>query len=91
MSAPAPSSLAERRLHLIGIAAAQRQALARELAPWRAPLAMADHGLTALRVIRQHPEWLVALLAAYALLRPRGTGRWLRRGWMTWQLVQKLR
>jgi hypothetical protein len=88
--------LAERREHLIAQAAAQRSALAQNIEPWRRPLARVDQGLAALRNILRHPAWIVGGVALLAALRPgrvsaAGVGKWLTRGWATWQMVRKLR
>ena len=83
--------LAERRERLVAQAAAQRMALAQNIEPWRVPLALADQGLTALRFIKSHPVWILGGAALLAALRPRSAGKWLRRGWVTWQIINKLR
>ncbi|MDZ7583321.1 MAG: YqjK-like family protein [Thiobacillus sp.] len=88
--------LAERREHLIAQAAAQRSALAQNIEPWRRPLARVDQGLAVLRKIKRHPAWIAGGVALLAALRPgraraAGVGKWLTRGWATWQLVRKLR
>ncbi|MHB1293172.1 MAG: YqjK-like family protein [Sulfuricella sp.] len=83
--------LAERRERLVAQAAAQRMALAQNIEPWRNPLARADQGLAALRYIKSHPAWIVGGVALLAILRPGRAGKWLRRGWVTWQMVHKLR
>ncbi|MDO9272473.1 MAG: YqjK-like family protein [Rugosibacter sp.] len=88
--------LAARREQLIAQAAAQRMALAQSIEPWRAPLALADQGLVVVRLIKSRPAWLVGAAALFlAVLRPAGLrsghiGKWLRRGWVTWQIVQNL-
>ncbi len=83
--------LVERRQHLVAQAAAQRRALAGDIEPWRTPLALTDQGLNALRYIRRHPTWIVGGIALLAILRPRNAGKWLGRGWVTWQLLDRLR
>lgn len=83
--------LAERREHLVAQAAAQRMALAQNIEPWRKPLARADQGLAALRYISSHPAWIVGGVALLAILRPGRIGKWLGRGWVTWQMLHKLR
>ena len=83
--------LAERRERLVTQAAAQRVVLAQNIEPWRIPLALADQGLTALRYIKRNPEWIVGVVVLLAALRPGHVGKWLGRGWVTWQVVQKLR
>ncbi|MDP2431218.1 MAG: YqjK-like family protein [Pseudomonadota bacterium] len=85
------AQLAERREHLVARAAAQRTVLAESIEPWRAPLAWADRGLAMLSVLKRHPVWIVGGVAAFASLRIDRAGKWLRRGWVTWQVVQKLR
>ena len=83
--------LAERRAQLVAQAEMQRTVLAQSIEPWRTPLAWADRGLDALRVFRRHPVWLPAGVATLAALRLDRLGKWLQRGWLTWQVVQKLR
>jgi hypothetical protein len=83
--------LAERRERLVAQAAAQRMALAQYIEPWRIPLARADLGLAALRFIKSHPAWLVGGGVLLAALRPGRVGKWLRRGWVTWQILHQLR
>ena len=82
--------LAERREHLVAQAAAQRIALAQNLEPWRAPLALADHGVVALRYIRRHPVLLVVTPLIIAALRTARAGRWLRCAWVGWQFKRRL-
>lgn len=83
--------LAERRERLVAQAAAQRMTLAQNIEPWRQPLARADQGLAALRYIRSHPAWIVGGVVLLAVLRPGRIGKWLGRGWVTWQMLHKLR
>lgn len=82
--------LAERRSLLIAQADAQRTLLAHNLAPWRARLALADHGVAAVRYVRSRPILLVAAALLLAALRPRRLGTWLQRGWLAWQIRCKL-
>jgi len=83
--------LAERRERLVAQAAAQRMALAQNIEPWRIPLALADQGLTAVRFIKSHPTWIAGGGFLLAALRPGRIGKWLRRGWVMWQIMHKLR
>jgi hypothetical protein len=83
--------LAERRERLVAQAAAQRMALAQSIEPWRTPMALADQGLAALRFIKRHPAWIAGGGVLLAALRPRRVGKWLRRGWITWLIMRKLR
>ena len=82
--------LAERRRLLIAQAEAQRTALAANMAPWRARLALADKGIAAVRYVRSRPGLLVAAALLVAALRPRRVGTWLQRGWLAWQIRRRL-
>ncbi|MDP2155884.1 MAG: YqjK-like family protein [Sulfuricella sp.] len=83
--------LAERRERLVAQAAAQRMALAQNIEPWRNPLARVDQVLVALRYIKSHPAWIVGGVVLLAALQPGRIGKWLGRGWVTWQMMHKLR
>lgn len=83
--------LAGRRERLVAQASAQRAALAENIEPWRTPLALADQGLNTLRYIGRHPVWIAGVVVLIAALTPRRAGKWLGRGWMTWQVMHKLR
>lgn len=82
--------LAERRSLLIAQAEAQRTALALNLAPWRARLALADKGIAAVRYVRSRPVLIVGAALLLAALRPRRVGTWLQRGWLAWQIRRRL-
>ena len=84
------TELAERRERLVAQAAAQRTVLAQNAAPWRAPLALADRGVEALRTIRRHPAWLLGATLLLVALRPGRAGRWTRFAWVGWQVGRKL-
>jgi hypothetical protein len=83
--------LAQRRERLVVQASVQRAALAENIEPWRTPLALADQGLSVLRYIRRNPEWITGVVVLIAAIGPRRAGKWLGRGWMTWQVIHKLR
>ena len=83
--------LTEKRERLIVQAAAQRRALASDIEPWRKPLVLTDQGLHAVRYIKSHPKWIVGGFALLAILQPRHMGKWLGRGWISWQLLHRLR
>jgi hypothetical protein len=83
--------LAERRERLVTRAAEQRVVLAQNIEPYRIPLALADRGMNALRYIRHHPEWIIGGVVLLAALRPGRVGKWLGRGWVTWQMMYTLR
>lgn len=85
------SQLDERRRQLVAQAAAQRTALAHDLAPWRARLALADQGIAVIRHIGRNPAWIAGAALMLAAWRPRLVGKWLQRGWLAWQIEGKLR
>lgn len=83
--------LAERRSLLIAQAEAQRTALAINIAPWRARLALADKGIAVVRYVRSRPALILGVALLVAALRPRRAGTWLQRGWLAWQIGRRLR
>ncbi len=83
--------LAERRERLVAQCSAQRITLALNAEPWRTPLARVDRGLAVLRCIKRHPVWMVGGGIVIAIIRPSRIGKWLRYGWMTWQIIRNLR
>lgn len=87
----ASRTLVARRQALIARAAAQRETLRRELQAWRAPLALADHGIGALRYARAHWPWVLGGVLALGALRPARLGLWLYRGWLASRLIYRLR
>jgi hypothetical protein len=76
---------------LVAQAAAQRIALAQNMEPWRARLALADRGVAAVRYVRRHPVLLVGAALVLVALRPRHAVKWLQRGWLLWQVGRRLR
>lgn len=85
------AQLAERRRQLVAQAAAQRTALAHDLEPWRARLALVDRGVAVLCYIRRHPALTMGATLLLAALRPGRAGKWLQHGWVAWQLARRLR
>ena len=83
--------LAERRSQLVAQAAAQRTALAHNLEPWHARLALIDQGVAVFRYVRRHPALMMGAALLLAALRPRRVGKWLQHGWIVWQLARRLR
>jgi hypothetical protein len=82
--------LAERRQRLVAQAASQRTALAHDMEPWRARLALADRGVAMVRYVRHHPGLMLGAALLLAVLRPSRTSKWLRRGWVVWQIGRRL-
>jgi len=83
--------VAERRTLLVERAAAQRTALGRAAAPWRARLAVADQGIAAVGYLRRRPGLLVLGALLVLALRPRRVATWLQRGWLVWEIGRRLR
>ena len=83
--------LVAQREYLIRLAAAQRIAFAQHIEPWRVPLARVDQGLTALRTIKRNPAWIIGGIVLLTVLRPYRFLKWLRGGWVTWQMLRRLR
>jgi hypothetical protein len=75
----------ERRAGLLARAALERAQISAQLEAWRAPLALLDKSLAAVRYVRRHPGWMIAAAMALAVLRPRRTFAWVRRGLIAWR------
>lgn len=85
------SRLAARRSLLVDRAAAQRSALTQSVEPWRPRLALVDQGVAVFRYLAQHPVIVAGVALLFVVMRPRQAGRWLRRGWVVWQIGRSLR
>lgn len=85
------AQLADRRRQLVAQAAFQRTALAQDMVPWRARLTLVDQGVAAIRYLRSRPFLILGVALLFAAVRPRGAGKWLRRGWLAWQIGRRLR
>lgn len=84
--------LAERREYLINQAAKQRTALTHEAVPWRSLMEHADQGLAVVRYLKNHPMWLVGATGAlFTALGPGRVWRWLGRGLIGLQMLNRLR
>lgn len=88
---PKLAQLAERRSRLVAQAAAQRTALAHNVAPWRARLALVDQGVALFRAIGRHPVLMVGGRAAACGPASPPRGKWLQRGWLVWRIGRRLR
>jgi YqjK-like protein len=78
---------AERRAALVSKAAQQRMQLAASFETIRAPLALADQGLNAVKNIANHPFIIAGVVALAVVVKPK---RWifiLESGWMAWRLA----
>ena len=81
--------LAKHRQQLVAQAAEQRAALGANVAPWHAPLALADKGLEAVRYVKRHPVLMIGVVALFAILRRHPGGKWLQRSWAMYELARK--
>lgn len=70
--------------------AQQRVVMTRDIEPLAKPLAVADQALELLRRASAHTGLVIGGLIILATWRNRGPGKWLRRGWLTWEVSQKL-
>jgi hypothetical protein len=84
------TQLAERRNRLVNRAAVQRVALARNITPWRLPLALADQSISAWNFIKRHPRWMIGGAVLFASLGPARAGSWVGRGMLAWQMLDTL-
>ena len=73
----------------------QRQALARQIEPLRAPLALPARlaaMLNETRVfVREHPYFVGTVLVAIVVFKPRFVWRWTQRGLVAWRTWRGLR
>ncbi|MSQ49870.1 MAG: hypothetical protein EXR30_05705 [Betaproteobacteria bacterium] len=87
-------ALAERRAHLVARAQAERESVARLLAPTDAMSSMATSFFHAVRRIfqeaRKYPLLALAGGAVLAAIRPRRTIGWIANGWSLYQLYRGL-
>jgi len=83
--------LARRREHLQALTARQRLELGQHVEPLRAPLALVDRGMEAVRYVRRNPLLVAGASTLFFALRKKGSGKWLRRGWLAWQLIRRMR
>jgi hypothetical protein len=82
--------LSEKQAQLINRAAQQRLALRRDIEPWRAPLALTDRSITALRYVRRHPQWVVGTVILLTIARPARALKWLERGLILWKMTRSM-
>ncbi len=83
--------LAQRRQHLVEQAAAQRIELARNIEPFRRPLAQIDQGLRVIHFVKKHPAYALGTTIVLGLLRRTRVGKWLQNGWALSKVALNLR
>ncbi|MCU0804552.1 MAG: YqjK-like family protein [Burkholderiales bacterium] len=77
--------LQRRRDRLVLLAAAQRDAVARDFRPMERPLAIADSVVDGVQYLRAHPGFVIAGVAVIVALRPRRAFAWAQRGFAAWR------
>ena len=82
--------LEHRRAVLVAQAAEQRAALAAAFEPWRAPIAVVDRGVEAVRFLKRYPAILAAAAAVVAILKPRRAWQWGQRAFVVWRAWRAL-
>lgn len=81
--------LLQRQQLLISQTALQRLNVCELIQPWQTPLALADQGLTALRLIRVHPALMVGSTVVMSVIGPGRFGKWVWRGLLGWRIYQQ--
>jgi hypothetical protein len=79
-----------KRERLLALCAAQRDDLAALTQPLAGPLQLADRAIAGVRYLRDHPLVLGAAVAVLAVVRPRGTWKWAKRGFAAWRVYRAL-
>jgi len=82
--------LALKREQLQQQIARQRFILGKDIEPLAKPLAIADQALDILHRASAHTDLVIGGLIILSTWRNRGAGKWLRRGWLTWEISQNL-
>jgi len=83
------NQLARRRHHLQALVASQRIELGQNMEPLRVPLARVDQGVEVVRFVRRNPLLVAGASTLFMVFRTKGTGKWLRRSWLAWQLARR--
>ena len=79
------------RQQLLALIEVQRSQFERHASALHTPLKLADKGLSVARYLYHHPILTIGSTLLFAAKRPRGMGKWLKRGWMVWQVARGLR
>jgi pterin-4a-carbinolamine dehydratase len=83
--------LALKRQRLQLRAGAQRLELRQQLTAYAPVVKFADQVRAGIEYVKHHPHWLVGIAVAVVVARPRRAFRWLRRGFVAWQLYRRVR
>jgi len=79
------AELRDKRARLMARAAVERERFSVQLQAWETPLALVDRSFAAARYIGRHPQWIVAAVVLFAVLRPRRALAWARNGLIAWR------
>lgn len=85
------AEIQSRRTRLLARSGGLRSQLAQEAQALERPLALADSARGALQWLAAHPQWLIAVIALPAVLRPRRAVAWALKLWGGWRLWRKVR
>lgn len=85
------TEMTRRRAALVAQAAAQREKIGRLTQAWQTPLALADAGISLVRVLRTHPFFIALGIALLVRTQRHKLTVWIERIWAGWQLYHSLR
>ena len=83
--------LALKRQRLQLTAAAQRRELQKSAAALVPAIEFIDKLRAGVEYIKQRPHWVVLGVAVIVVIRPRRAFRWLKRGFIAWQVYRRWR
>ena len=86
-----PLDVMAHRRQLLARIETQRSQFKHDASGLHAPLALADKAVSVARYLYHHPLLTLGSTLLLARKRPRGMGKWLKRGWMVWQIARGLR
>ncbi len=83
------NQLTQRRHHLQALITNQRIELGQYVEPFRVPLARVDQGVEVVRFVQRNTLLVAGASTLYMVFRTKGTGKWLRRSLLAWQLARR--
>ncbi len=84
--------LTRKRNNLVLEVAKQRAVLAETIEVLRPSIALADKGLVVIKFIKKHPFLMLGSCAVlFKVMRSHRIGKWFQDGWLTLQILRKLR
>lgn len=84
-------ALVLRRENLLAKIARQRANLAYEAQVLKPPLSAIDKGISFAHYLGEHPLLPALAAAAFVILKPGRTFKWLNRGWFFWGMYKNAR